>query len=50
MADQHEISVAGLSYRYPGGEKLAIDCLDFDVQKGEIFGFLGPSGSGKTTT
>ncbi|AKB33983.1 ATP-binding protein [Methanosarcina siciliae HI350] len=28
----------------------AVDHLNFQVQKGEIFGFLGPNGSGKTTT
>ena len=28
----------------------AIEDVQFEVQKGEIFGFLGPSGSGKTTT
>lgn len=29
---------------------IAIKSLDFNVKKGEVFGFLGPSGSGKTTT
>ncbi len=29
---------------------VAVDRLSFEVQKGEIFGFLGPNGSGKTTT
>lgn len=28
----------------------ALEGVDFQVKKGEIFGFLGPSGSGKTTT
>lgn len=28
----------------------AVDGVDFQVQKGEIFGFLGPNGAGKTTT
>jgi len=29
---------------------LALDHLDLDVERGEVFGFLGPNGSGKTTT
>ncbi len=28
----------------------AVDCLNFDVKKGEAFGLVGESGSGKTTT
>jgi ABC-2 type transport system ATP-binding protein len=32
------------------GAKKAINDVSFEIQKGEIFGFLGPSGSGKTTT
>ena len=27
-----------------------MDHVDFQVRKGEIFGFLGPNGAGKTTT
>lgn len=34
----------------PGGVKLAVDGLSFEVRKGEVFGFLGPNGAGKTTT
>lgn len=29
---------------------VAVDNVNFDVKKGEIFGFLGPNGAGKTTT
>ncbi|MGO4271055.1 ABC transporter ATP-binding protein, partial [Paenibacillus sp. TAF58] len=32
------------------GSKVIIDQLNFEVPKGEIFGFLGPNGAGKTTT
>jgi len=32
------------------GEILAVDHINFEVKKGEVFGFLGPNGAGKTTT
>ena len=31
------------------GNKTALNQIQFNVDKGEIFGFLGPSGAGKTT-
>ena len=42
------LSVAGLSKHY--GELRAVDAVTFEVQSGQVFGFLGPNGSGKTTT
>ena len=32
------------------GEHLAIDGLDLQVERGDVFGLLGPNGAGKTTT
>jgi lipooligosaccharide transport system ATP-binding protein len=32
------------------GDLVAVDGIDFDVQRGEAFGFLGPNGAGKTST
>jgi ABC-2 type transport system ATP-binding protein len=32
------------------GDFTAVDKLDLEVEKGDIFGFLGPNGAGKTTT
>jgi ABC-2 type transport system ATP-binding protein len=42
------ISVAGLTKRY--GDLEAVRGIDFEVRRGETFGFLGPNGAGKTTT
>ena len=42
------IRVRGLTKRY--GDVQAVDGIDFDVAKGQIFGLLGPNGAGKTTT
>ena len=42
------IRVRGLTKRYD--QIQAVDGIDFDVAKGEIFGLLGPNGAGKTTT
>lgn len=41
------ISVTGLSKRY--GTHLAVNDVDFYVEKGEVVGFLGPNGAGKST-
>jgi ABC-2 type transport system ATP-binding protein len=46
--DQAAISTSGLTKHY--GSVVALDSLDLEVWRGEIFGFLGPNGSGKTTT
>jgi len=42
------IEVKDLTKNY--GEITAVDHMNFEVRKGEIFGFLGPNGAGKTTT
>ena len=42
------IRVRGLTKRY--GDVQAVDGIDFEVARGEIFGLLGPNGAGKTTT
>jgi lipooligosaccharide transport system ATP-binding protein len=32
------------------GDFTAVDTIDFDLERGEAFGFLGPNGAGKTST
>jgi len=42
------IRAIGLSKSY--GKRLAVDHLDLQIDRAELFGFLGPNGAGKTTT
>ncbi len=42
------ISATGLTKRY--GDVTAVDGIDFEIPRGESFGFLGPNGAGKSTT
>jgi ABC-2 type transport system ATP-binding protein len=42
------ISVAGVTKRYSSG-LVALNAVDLEIAKGEIFALLGPNGAGKTT-
>ena len=42
------IEVRNLVKKY--GDHVAVDHLNFTVEKGKIYGFLGPNGAGKSTT
>jgi len=44
------IKVKNLYHSYSNDENYAVDDVNFEIEKGEIFGFLGPSGAGKSTT
>lgn len=45
---EHEITLRGVSFRYPGGPEV-IRKLDFTIRKGERIGIRGASGIGKST-
>jgi ABC-2 type transport system ATP-binding protein len=46
MADP-VVKLSGLTKRY--GKLIALDHVDLEIRKGEIFALLGPNGAGKTT-
>ncbi|MEJ2296296.1 MAG: ABC transporter ATP-binding protein [Candidatus Lokiarchaeota archaeon] len=48
MSNNEIISVRNLKKFF--GDVKAVNGIDFDVHRGEIFGLLGPNGAGKTTT
>src|ERR1700704_640230 len=48
ISAQPALRAIALSKAY--GKRLAVDHLDLQVDRGELFGFLGPNGAGKTTT
>lgn len=45
-----EISVKAEKLHKTFGDFVAVDSISFEVEKGEIYGFLGANGAGKTTT
>ncbi|HEX8995516.1 MAG TPA: ABC transporter ATP-binding protein [Ktedonobacterales bacterium] len=47
-SDEVVLRTRDLTKRY--GERLAVDRLNLEARRGEVFGFLGPNGAGKTTT
>ena len=48
MNHEYAIEARGLTKRF--GDLVAVNGLDLDVPRGQIYGFLGPNGSGKSTT
>jgi ABC-2 type transport system ATP-binding protein len=46
---EHPIITRGLTKRF-GPTILAVDGLDLELRRGEVYGLLGPNGAGKTTT
>jgi len=47
MSNDKVITAEQLTKKF--GDFTAVDAISFEVQKGEIFGFLGANGAGKTT-
>jgi ABC-2 type transport system ATP-binding protein len=46
--NQTALTIENLTKKFE--DKVAIDNLNLQIQKGELFGLLGPNGAGKTTT
>lgn len=44
------VQVKNLYHSYSKDKNYAVEDVNFEIKKGEIFGFLGPSGAGKSTT
>ncbi|MDT7892095.1 MAG: ATP-binding cassette domain-containing protein [Thermoproteota archaeon] len=45
-----EVIIKAINLTKKFGSLVAVNHINFEVYKGEIFGFLGPNGAGKTTT
>ena len=48
--DHHEVTIRARDLTCRFGDFTAVDRVSFEIERGEIFGFLGPNGCGKTTT
>lgn len=50
MRKNNDIAIEVINLTKSFGDFIAVDSVNFQVKKGEIFGFLGPNGAGKSTT
>ena len=50
MSGESKVLINAVGLRKEYGDFVAVDGIDFQVKKGESFGFLGPNGAGKSTT
>ena len=43
------VALSGVSFRYPGQQRQAVDGVDIEIRAGEVVALVGENGSGKTT-
>lgn len=49
MTADAALTLRGVSYRYPGYRRRAIDGIDLSIARGEVVGVVGPNEAGKST-
>jgi lipooligosaccharide transport system ATP-binding protein len=50
QAAEQEVLIRARGLRKQFGDFVAVDGIDFELSRGEVFGFLGPNGAGKSST
>jgi ABC-2 type transport system ATP-binding protein len=50
QSNSQAITIAAVNLTRTFGQKVAVNDLNLQVERGEFFGFLGPNGAGKSTT
>ncbi|SDI68813.1 ABC transporter ATP-binding protein [Natribacillus halophilus] len=46
---QGDVAFRGVTFKYPGEEKAALQDIDFQVRAGEVIGLMGATGAGKSS-
>ncbi len=49
MTFNHKINVRNVSFSYPDKDKMVLDSVNLEINKGEFIGIVGETGSGKST-